>query len=180
MSPSECTRRFVGSKESLMMVRRSFALLGCLAAVCLAEVSIPAVSWAIEPAQAFLDGLRERQLYDVALDYLDSAEQNPAVPLNFKETLVYEKGATLVQGAKLQRDVALREKQLDEGQKTLQQFVNAQPTHLLTMSARSQLGNVIVERARIKVEKSKKVAAAEKQKLHKEAQALYGEAHKVF
>jgi hypothetical protein len=143
-------------------------------------VLAPAAVQAIEPAQAFLDGLRERGLYDVALDYLDSAAQNPAVPVSFKETLAYEKAVTLIQGARLQRDTSVREKQLDEGQKTLQEFVSAQPSHLLAMSARSQMGNVIVERARIKVERAKKSAAGEKDKLNQEAQTLYLEAGKVF
>lgn len=158
-----------------MMTRRGQFLLACFAAAVL-----PAAAQAIEPAADFLDRLRERGYYDVAIDYLDSAANNPAVPAAFKETLTYERGVTLIQGAKFQRDTGLREKQLDEGQKTLQQFVTAQPAHLLTMSARSQLGNVIVERARIKVERGKKSAGTEKATLNKDAQALYGEAATVF
>ncbi len=147
---------------------------------CLAIGLAPAASSAIEPAQAFLDGLRERGYYDVAIEYLDAAANNPVVPIKFKETLTYEKAVTQIQGAKFQRDTSVREKQLDEGLKMLQQFVTAQPTHLLAISCRSQMGNVLVERARIKVERAKRMAAAEKQTLHKEAQALYIEAAKVF
>ena len=140
----------------------------------------PAVCPAIEPARAFLDALRERELFDVALDYLESAAKNPAVPISFKETLAYEKGVTLIQGAKLQRDTAIREKQLDEGQQALSQFVNAQPTHLLAIATRIEMGKVIIERASIRVERAQKLSPAEKQKLHQEAHALYTEASKVF
>src|SRR5947208_16571774 len=118
---------------------------------------LPSGMPAEEPAQQFLEALRERNYYDVALDYLAAAEKNPLIPASFKETILYEKGTTLVQGARFQRDSALREQQLDEAQKTLQQFVTAQPNHLYAAAARSQLGNVIVERARSRVEKGKKL-----------------------
>src|SRR5947207_871624 len=124
---------------------------------------LPAVSWALlalvscrllasEPAREFLDGLRERKLFDVAIDYLDAAAKDPAVPDSFKETVLYEKGITLIEAAGFQRDAALREQQLDEAQKVLQQFVKEQPNNLFATSARSQLGNVIVLRARSRVE----------------------------
>ena len=135
---------------------------------------------AIEPAQEFLDGLRERGYYDIALEYLDSAAQNPAVPVQFKQTILYEKGVTLVQGAKYQRDSGLREKQLDEGQQVLQQFIGANPNSILSVGARSQLGNVIVERARNRMERSKKLSISEKQNAIKEARGLYEEAITVF
>ena len=63
------------------------------AAVAILAVTAGAVR-ADEPAQAFLDGLRERNYYDVALDYLIAAEKNPAVPAAFKETIPYESGTT--------------------------------------------------------------------------------------
>src|SRR4051794_5856684 len=153
-------------------------LVFAAAFILIAIVAMPGL--ADEPAQQFLEALRERNYYDVALDYLAAAEKNPLIPASFKETILYEKGTTLVQGARFQRDSALREQQLDEAQKTLQQFVTAQPNHLYAAAARSQLGNVIVERARSRVEKAKKLTAAEKQPLLKQARDLYDEGGKVF
>jgi len=135
---------------------------------------------AIEPARAFLEGLRERGYYDVAIDYLDNAAKNPAVPADFKTTILYERGVTLVDGAKAQRDPALREKQNDEGQKSLEQFIANNGTHLLVLSARSQLGNVVVERARLRMKRAEKLPAAQKSVLWTEARGFYGEALKVF
>jgi tetratricopeptide (TPR) repeat protein len=135
---------------------------------------------ASEPAQAFLEGLRERGYYDTALDYLQSAEQNPAVSEAFKSTLVFERGVTLVAGARLQRDSALREQQLDEAQKILQQYIASQPGSLYAFSARSQLGNVMAERARARLEKSKKLAPNEKTPVLKQSRDLYGQANKEF
>ncbi len=133
-----------------------------------------------EPAQAFLEGLRERGYYDIALDYLDSAANDPTLPASFKQVILFEKGTTLVLGAKYQRDSALREQQLDEAQKVLQEFLKQQSSSLFAVAARSQLGNVMVERARSRVERAKRAAASEKQALNKQARDLYDQAGKVF
>lgn len=161
---------------------RFFPMTRCITSLAtLAFVALAAApALAVEPAQAFLDGLRDRGYFDVAIEYLDAAATNPNVPVQFKATLPFEKGVTLVKGARMQRDPGLREKQLDEGQQVLQQFITAQPNHLLAISARSELGNVIVERARNRVERSKKVVPAEKTTLLKEAHGLYTEAVTTF
>jgi hypothetical protein len=150
-----------------------------LAPFCVSIVA-PLVATAHEPAQAFLDALRERSYFDVALDYLSSAENNPALPDSFKDTILYEKGTTLVQGARFQRDSALREQQLDEARKVLNDFVKAKPQHLYVVAARSQIGNVLIERARSRVEKAHKLTAAEQQPILRQARDLYEEANKAF
>ena len=165
-------------KEAAM--KRSTAPLLATLAAALVLSQVIATAVAVEPAQAFLDGLRERQFFDVAAEYLDAAQANPNVPAQFKQTLMYEKGTTLVMGANFTRDSALREKQLDEGQAALQQFIGQQPNHILAMSARNQLGNVLVKRAGNRVDRAKKLIAAEKQKALTEALGLYDEAIKVF
>jgi hypothetical protein len=149
------------------------------AAIAAVLCAAPAV-WAIEPAQAFLDGLRERKYYDVALEYLDAAADNPNVPANFKATIPYEKGVTLIEGAREVRDTAQKERQLDQGQGTLQQFIEQQPNHLLAVAARSQMGNVLVERARIRMDRARRLGDAEKAALHKEARGLYEQASLTF
>lgn len=135
---------------------------------------------AAEPAQQFLDGLRDRGYFDMAVEYLDQAAANPAVPVEFKQRLQYEKGVTLVAGARSQRDPALRELQLDEGQKVLTAFIAQQKDSVLVISARQNLGNVIVERARTRLEKSKKAAAADKTTLIGDSRKLYTEGLAVF
>src|SRR5687767_14278936 len=137
-------------------------VMACLALALAGYCLLLEQARGVEPAAAFLEGLRDRGYYDIAIDYLDSAAKNPAVPVEFKNTILYERGVTLVQGAKAQRDAALREKMRDDGQQTLQKFVAANGTHMLVISARSQLGNVVVERARERMKRSDKAPAAEK------------------
>ena len=155
-------------------------LLAALSWIALSWIGAGAPAQAVEPAQAFLDGLRERKLFDIAAEYLDAAQANPNVPAAFKQTLHYEKGKTLIEGANVTRDSALREQQLDEGQAALQQFIGQQPNHLLAMSARNHMGNVLVKRAGNRVERAKKLSGGEKDAVVKEALGLYDEAIKVF
>ena len=148
------------------------------AAVILAAAIAPV--FAEEPSEAFLDGLRQRGYYDVALDYLDAAAESPVVSKRFKETVLYEKGLILVQSAKEQRDPQVRERQIDEAQKMIEEFLVAQPYSVMAGAARSQLGTILAERARVRVEKSKRLAGTEKQTVLKEARSLYEQAAQVF
>ena len=80
----------------------------------------------------------------------------------------------------MQRDSALREQQLDEAQKVLDQFIKSQSTSLFAIAARSQLGNVIVERARNRAEKAKKLPPAGKQPLDKAGPELYTQGASLY
>ncbi|MCH5373611.1 MAG: hypothetical protein JJ992_06510, partial [Planctomycetes bacterium] len=134
---------------------------------------------AAEPARQFLAGLRERGYFDMAVEYLEQMKTSPLAPVELKETLLYELGTTLIQSSREQRDIKLREAQLDEASQALQRFVGMMPDHPLVTSANSQLGNLKVERARIKVEQAKQ-PGANKDKLLSEAAAIYDEAYGVF
>jgi len=131
-----------------------------------------------EPAAAFLEGLRERGYFDTALEYLAAAERNPAVKQSFREILLYERGTTLVEAARQERDAAAGEQKLDEAQRTLQQFVTARPGHLFSYAARIQVASVSVERAHQKVAKAKKLSGTEQQTQFKQARDLYEQAGK--
>jgi tetratricopeptide (TPR) repeat protein len=133
---------------------------------------------AAEPAREFLEKLRERGYFDTALEYLDVIAKSPNVPAAMKETLDYEKGTTLVDASRATRDAAIRAKQLDEAQTLLTRFMTERAKHALAPNAQRQIGNLMVERARIirDAAKKKNNDPAEMKK----ALALYQEAHKNF
>ncbi len=133
-----------------------------------------------EPSRDFLERLRERRYFDMALLYLDRMESSPLATPEFKAVLQYERGATLVQNAGATRDLTQRVKVLDQAQQTLDDFLKKNASHPLAQAARSQLGNVIVERARILVERSKEPGAANATQLLSQAAGLYDEGYKVF
>jgi hypothetical protein len=132
---------------------------------------------AAEPARAFLDGLRDRGYHDIAIEYLDQLSDSPLTPPELKETILYEKALTLITSARAQRDPQASVKLLDEAQRLLKQFVEAQASHPKSNAARSQLGSLIFERARMKVQQAKQGNA---QLLLAEARELYEQAYQVF
>lgn len=132
-----------------------------------------------EPAAEFLQALRERGYHDAALDYLERLKTSALVPAEFREVLLYEIGTTLIDASRTQRDLTLREKQLDEARDALTRFVGQSSAHPLASAANSQLGNMLVERARIKIEQSKK-PKADKATLLADARKIYDDAYKVF
>lgn len=159
---------------------RPLNLLLALLVPSIVLISTSAAS-AVEPARDFLAALRQRKYFDEALEYLDQIASNPAAPIEMKETLLFEKGVTLVEASREQRDPALREKALNDAQQLLNQFVGQRPDHEKVNAARSQLGNLIVERARVKVEDAKRTDdPQQKQLLQAEAAKLYEEGFQVF
>lgn len=157
--------------ERTWLCAGSWCVAGTL---CVAASLVPTAASAAEPAREFLEKLRERGYYDTALEYLDTVQNNPAI----KPTLQYEKGTTLIEASRSTRDAAIREKQLDEAQANLSGFLKSvPPDNPLASSAQKQIGNLMVERARIIVERAKK--KNDKAEFAK-ALELYKEAAKSF
>lgn len=149
-----------------------------LAAVLFTLGSAPRV-FAVEEARRFLDALRERRYYEEAIEYLDSLKDNPLAPLSLRESLLYERGLTLVEGSKYKRDPLLREKDLNQAQESLKQFLAGNPDELLVMAAKNQMGNVTVERGRMLVERAKR-QADKRDELLAQARPQFEMAIKVF
>ena len=153
-------------------------IFGLLFGLALAQ---PARTRAEEPVSRFLDGLRDRQLFDVALDYLDSLKDSPLVSPPMKVLLPYERPKTLIQSASIERDYDASEKRLDEAQKLIEAFIAANSQHPLLEVANAELGNLFQRRANVKVQRSKKNGSAvDKKKFVDDARALYDKAHGIF
>ena len=72
-----------------------------------------------EPAEAFLEALRERGYYDVAIDYLDGLENSDLISAEFRKTLPFEKAQTLISSTDNMGDMNLVEVRLDQAQQLL-------------------------------------------------------------
>ena len=128
-----------------------------------------------EPALEFLDGLRNRGYHDTALDYLKSLETSRLLPAGMRDVLGYETALTLVIASRSSGELVERYKMLEEAQTLLREFIATKSKHPKLYAARSQLGNLIVERARIKVGEAK---SGNSQALKAEARQLYAQAFK--
>ena len=155
-------------------------LAGSIAAGCLFGTAGPLR--AVEDAQGFLDGLRELGYFDTALLYLEQVRTNPIVGKDFKDTIDYEAGVTLIDASRVNRQMSAREGQLAEAREKFQKFLTEHPKHPAVASARTQLANLLVERGQIKTEQAgtEGTSAAEKKTLMDDARKLYRDAETVF
>ncbi len=137
---------------------------------------------AVEQSREFLDGLRERGLFDTALEYLEQMQTSPLCPPEIKETIDYEAGVTLVTDSRTERVSGVKATKLDTAQARFKKFIKEHPEHRLLPAATTQLANVLVERGRTKAEQAQRATktAEEKKSLNGEARSLYLEARKVF
>lgn len=137
---------------------------------------------AAEEARRFLEGLRQLGYYDTALEYLDQARANPMVDQQFKDTIDYEAGVTLIADSQSTRVATLREQQLDEARQRFNKFLAEHPQHALTTSAKTQLANLLAERGKIFIEQADRpnTPTAEAKGLREQARGLYEESQKVL
>jgi hypothetical protein len=134
---------------------------------------------AVEPAREFLEGLRQRGYHDYALMYLERMRTSPLATAEFKETLGYELGVTLRDGARLLPTPKQREDQLDRAREELAKFIKDRPKNPLVVDAWSQLGQLGQIRARMRFADMEKPRADVK-KLGQEALAFLADAKKAY
>lgn len=135
------------------------------------------IGMAAAPAQQFLQGLRDRGYYDVAIQYLDHLAKDQAAPSELRETIKLEKALTLLASSRRESDNDARERMLDDAQQLLDAFVQERPQHPRANGARSQLGNLIAERARLRLNNWQRRPDDE---MLTAARQLYTEARQVF
>lgn len=162
------------------MVRKCWLGTLCLGLGWLATIASSAQ--AVEEAQKFLEALRGKGYFDTALDYIEWLRTSRFCPEEMKKTLGYEAAITNLSASLASQDMKYRTEYLDRARQQFDEFLKEQPLHPLAADARVQLGNVLVERAKIKREQAAKptVSAEDKKKLLKEAQNFLEEARQVF
>lgn len=135
-----------------------------------------------EPAQKFLNKLRENDYYDVALDYLDVMENSPLASPEFKERVAFEKAECLLLAATATRDVTQVALYLDRADQYLAEFAQSNPPARLaaqsdrvrarTLFGRGNLANIQAQ--------SDQLTVAEKKVLHDQARDYFQRALDIF
>ena len=152
-----------------------------LALALLAWLTIATIAGAKEPYQEFLNALRERQMYDIALYYLESMRTSPLVSDEDKEVMPYEEAVTLVGAARVERETVSRNKLLDRARDKFQQFIDTKADHPMALVARRELGQVLVERGKGLLSSAARPAnAANRENMQAEARALFTQATPIF
>jgi hypothetical protein len=113
--------------------------------VCAAVFAAGAV--AADDSQKFLEALRERHYFDTAQEYLERRAADPGAPSEFKRSIPYEQALILIESAAGQRDPLVRDRQLDQAQGKLKEFIAGEKDPQLLSQARDRLGNLLRYRA---------------------------------
>jgi cellulose synthase operon protein C len=120
-----------------------------------------------EPAQAFLDALRDNNYYDVAIDYLEGLKNSNSISKEFKDGLPFEMAQTLIGSTARMRDLASVESRLDQAQQLLTNY--AANNQSLEVSAKTlhYQGNLLYRRSNIylKQSESDRLTVAEREVL---------------
>ena len=120
-----------------------------------------------EPAQAFLNALRDNNYYDVAIDYLEGLKNSNAISKEFKDALPFEMAQTLIGSTARMRDLASVESRLDQAQQLLTNY--AANNQSLEVSAKTlhYQGNLLYRRSNIylKQSESDRLTSAEREVL---------------
>ena len=124
-----------------------------------------------EPAQAFLDALRDNGYHDVAIEYLESLQNSELVSAEFKSVLPFELAQTLIGSTATMRDLTKVETQLDKAQKLLTDYAAGNQSVEVSARTLHYQGNLLDRRSKIYLSQaeSDRLTAAEKGELHAKA-----------
>ena len=113
--------------------------------------------------------------------YLEKLEMRTDVPADIKEVIPYEKGQTLIDGARREHSPEGQNRQLDLARGFLEQFLKASPNHPNAGKANTELANVIVGKGKVEVLLSKSPGnVAQKLEHQNQARAYFAEARQRF
>jgi|GEM_PF-5522926 len=158
-------------------MRIRHALAACLAVSSLALV--PADSQAREQVTPFLERLRQSQMHDVSIWYLEGLRSRPQLPQELADRLTYEEGLSHVGAARATLDFPRREQHLEAARAKFRQFIANEPQHHKIPAARAQLGSILVEQAKSRLAQSQQPSRAkQKDALIREAREMFEEAER--
>ncbi len=130
-----------------------------------------------EPYERFLQKLRDEQLFDLALVYLNDLQDKPNVSGKFKADIELERGLLLYQAAAIMpASKPERPQKLDDAEAALQNFMNTRKQHPRRGEARMKLGELLLARA----EEARSQAGTDSAQDNTEAIKFYTEAYQLF
>ena len=161
------------------MTRRALSMPIALAALA----ALPAPGRAEDPrfALPFVQGLRDRGYYDLAIDYLANLRNEPSLPAEIKVRLDFEEGRALIDAATHGSDPDVAKEQLDRARGRLDAFIKANPNKPETIEALVELAHLLYERGRntaIMADEAK--TPAEKEAKLAEARGFYTSARNAY
>jgi cellulose synthase operon protein C len=129
----------------------------------------------------FIQGLRERGYYELALEYLAELRAAPDTPREIVARLDFEEGRTLTDAATHGSDPEVVKKQLEMARGRLEAFIKANEGRPEAIEARVDLAHLLYERGRSSlIEANDAKNPADKDAKLVEARSLFGSARAAY
>ena len=148
------------------------------AAVCLVVLLVVTQGlFADEPASRFLNALRDKGYYDIALEYLEKAKDDPNVPSEFRKRIGFEKASTLIDQVGQLSDRKKIDAQLDMAQKLLGEYAASNSSLVETVRSLSFRSRLLSMRADVYLKEAKatQLTEGERQKIRAKAEGYLRE-----
>ena len=108
-----------------------------------ALISLPALAPAADDSAEFLDAMRKRGMNDLALDYLDFAQNDRLVSDEFKKQITYERGATLLAKWEVTPTVDEQKRLAAQARQELSKFVKENPGSIQATEALQKMAGLL-------------------------------------
>jgi len=99
----------------------------------------------------FLDALRQRRYFEYAQLYLDGLEKSSTASAELKAVISYERAITFLEAGRAAASPTEKTPLYDKAVGFLDQFVKANPNHVLAAAANSQRGQILLGKARVEI-----------------------------
>jgi len=132
-------------------------------------------------ASAFVDGLRERGLLELAADYLERVARQPDAPAELVQTADYELGRLFLDEAQATGDLVRQKDLLDQARQKLDGFAKANPKHPKAADALVEMARILVLRGELaELQADDTEVKAEKDAKLAEARGAFDQAHVAY
>tara|TARA_R110002095_G_scaffold106044_1_gene92915 strand:+ start:521 stop:4144 length:3624 start_codon:yes stop_codon:yes gene_type:complete len=149
-------------------------------------LSLVTILAAVSPASAeeqyleFLQGLRDKNYHDIALDYLIQIEADKETPKEIRDLIPFERAMTLMVFSRTQKLPQDQEETLNQALAQLTLFTKQSPNHPKAGAANTERGKIILEKAEVEVRKAQSPAEGNKKEYQAAARKLVAEARAIF
>lgn len=140
-------------------IRGLFLVVFVAAGVVRAEDSNGGAVESVQASVKFVNGLRERGYYDLAIDYLEDLRKAKETPGALRDMIDLEEGRAYLEDAARATDPDRQTVQFDRAKKKLETFVKEHPTHPRAAEALVQIAKLLTERGLIAAFDDKKTDA---------------------
>ena len=158
------------------------ALIAIFATQTKAQDALDPIVVREKQSQNFIDGLLQRQYYDVAIDYLNRLRETPGTPDEMRAKIDYRIGQVHLEALATGVTPLGFNAHLDQSKAAFEKFLSENPDDEDAFSANFNLGKLQLEEARIAMQKSNQtgIRAAQKESFGLQARELFAEAREHF